>query len=290
MPPRPPLLDPLRFALCFCARGAAAAPLAASVRVDWGAEAGRSRTAATMEVDVMPFLGRTRYGGPFRAYSDALSGLGAEFVRFAPWFPNPRVVVPELSPPDCTEQRPAANWNSTLLDGVLRDFMGAVCGPGAAGGACDLSVVMQLSTMPSWLYVGGVDPAGLPADPWEMPDPWNAYILDEKRPHKLVDKTCAQMARYAARVVGWYTQGGFTDECGHFHESGLPDNGGAYVTCYDAIAAEVRKVNPIIVPIGPEIEGSASYPSDMFDYLAYHLNGSNHADRQPPAVATYHWQ
>jgi hypothetical protein len=29
------------------------------------------------------------------------------------------------------------------------------------------------------------------------------------------------MARYMGRLVGWYTAGGFTDECGHFHESGL---------------------------------------------------------------------
>ena len=37
----------------------------------------------------MPFLGRTDYGGPFNAYYEALSNLGSEFVRYAPWFPNP---------------------------------------------------------------------------------------------------------------------------------------------------------------------------------------------------------
>ena len=39
----------------------------------------------------MPFLGRTDYGGSFNAYYEALSGLGAAYVRYAPWFPNPRV-------------------------------------------------------------------------------------------------------------------------------------------------------------------------------------------------------
>ena len=29
------------------------------------------------------------------------------------------------------------------------------------------------------------------------------------------------MARHIGRVVGWYTQGGFRDECGHWHDSGL---------------------------------------------------------------------
>ena len=63
-----------------------------------------TNTAATVEVDVMPFLGRTSSGGPFGAYYEALSGLGAEYVRFAPWFPNPRVVVTELTPPDCASR------------------------------------------------------------------------------------------------------------------------------------------------------------------------------------------
>jgi hypothetical protein len=38
---------------------------------------------------------------------------------------------------------------------------------------------------------------------------------------ELVDTSCGSMARYMGRLVGWYTAGGFTDECGHFHESGL---------------------------------------------------------------------
>ena len=50
-------------------------------------------------------------------------GSGSEYVRFAPWFPYPRVVVTELEPPDCTATKPATNWNSTLFDGVMRDFM-----------------------------------------------------------------------------------------------------------------------------------------------------------------------
>jgi len=32
-----------------------------------------------------------------------------------------------------------------------------------------------------------------------------------------------------------------------------PDNGAAYTVCYDAIKKEVAKVNPTIVPVGPEI-------------------------------------
>ena len=66
-------------------------------------------TAATVEVDVMPFLGRTDFGGPFAAYYEALSSLGSDYVRFAPWYPNPRVVVTELTPHVCNATHPSTN-------------------------------------------------------------------------------------------------------------------------------------------------------------------------------------
>lgn len=188
---------------------------AVKIEVDWSTTIAQATTAATIEVDVMPFLGRTDFGGPFNAYYEALANLGSEFVRYAPWFPNPKVVVTELTPPDCTKDKPATNWNSTMLDQIVSDFMGAVCGPDAVTGACKLSVVQQLSTMPSWMYVGGMDPATLPIYPWNTTDPFSAYAAGDE----LVDKTCGQMARYFARLVGWYTAGGYHDDCGHYHES-----------------------------------------------------------------------
>ena len=197
-----------------------AAPIA--VTIDWASNPKiETSTAATIEVDVMPFLARTRNGGPFNAYFEALQNLGSEYVRFAPWFPNPRAVVTELRPPDCTVLRPATNWNSTALDGVVRDFMEAVCGLEAHAGSCTHSVIQQLSTMPSWMYVGGFCPDGspscLPEDPWDTPIPFGLYEAGTQ----LVDPSCGQMARYFGRLVGWYTAGGFNDECGHWHASGL---------------------------------------------------------------------
>ena len=82
-------------------------------------------------------------------------------------FPYPYVVVPELTPPDCTKDkytcphsavarifccaifavtprncalpgRPATNWNSTLFDGIVRDFMAAVCGCVSEYGGCNV--------------------------------------------------------------------------------------------------------------------------------------------------------
>ena len=162
-----------------------------SVEIDWTKETRRTSTAATVEVDVMPFLARQPEtdpyikghcasrpdpvlstvrrvsqlpidrldcaiptdGGPFDKYYSALSNLNASYVRFAPWCPNPRLVVPELTPPDCTGTSPATNWNSTFFYQLMTDFMTAVCGPDAVHGSCDrLSVIQQLSTMPSWMY------------------------------------------------------------------------------------------------------------------------------------------
>ena len=37
----------------------------------------------------------------------------------------------------------------------------------------------------------------------------------------LKDPTCETMARHIGRVVGWYTAGGFEDDCGHWHHSGF---------------------------------------------------------------------
>ena len=240
------------------------------VSVDWDTPIITTQTAATVEVDVMPFLGEADWGGPFEAYKSALGKLDSEFVRFAPWFANPRVVVPELTPHVCTATHPSTNWNSTYFDGVMKDFMEAVCGPDAAKGTCTHSVVQQLSTMPEYMYVGG-DTNPLPTYPWNTTDPFDAY----KAGNALVDPTCKQMARYFGRLVGWYTNGGFTDECGHFHpsefhydwwgisvlnedEHGIrPEGGPAYTTCYDAIKTEVEKVNKKVTLVGPEIVGGS---------------------------------
>ena len=120
--------------------------------VDWSSSFRTTTTAAAVEVDVMPQLARTQNQSGFGGYMRALQQLGASYVRFAPWFGYPRVVVPEWSQTNCSGA--GSSWNSTLLDGVVADFMTAVCGPHAAAGECadGLSVAPQLSTMPMWLY------------------------------------------------------------------------------------------------------------------------------------------
>ena len=311
-----------------------------NVSIDWGRELTQTRTAATVEVDVMPFLGRADFGGPFDGYYQALSNLGAEYVRYSPWFMNPRAVVPELTPSDCTVEKPATNWNSTYFDAIMRDFMHAVCGPNAESGECTHSVVQQLSTMPSWLFKDAFCPnaseACLPENPWNTPVPYGVYSqtafhngtgwahngtnwtqgtgTNSKFILGLVDPTCDEMAKAMGRQVGWYTAGGFTDECGHYHKSGLHyswyglsignegdwgpgvENGPAYVQCYDKMEVEIRKQGNLdVILVGPEVTGDGNdwktgRKQAPFNesFLQYHLNGSNHADGKVPEISSYH--
>jgi hypothetical protein len=226
-------------------------------------------TIATIEVDVMPFLGRKSNGktkgGPHDKAMYWLSQLGADMVRFAPWFPNPKLVVAELHEPDCS--RNYTSFDPTLLDEIYTDFANAVG---------NHTVAMQLSTLPSWMFTDGMNISDCPADPWE---PCMNY---GRQGGHLRDKTCGEVARYIARLVSWFTQGGAKDECGNWHPSGHhhkwavlsvlnevqhehfgPDNMGksgpaygvdaakVYTTCFDAIVKESRKVYPTLEFVGP---------------------------------------
>ena len=248
---------------------------------NWASSSVSTRTASTVEVDVMPQLSRVNEGGPFPGYAQAVSNLGSRYVRFSPWYAYPKVVVAELAKADCGAK--GSSWNTTLLDGIVSDFMLAVCGPKAADGECEggLSVVPQLSTMPDWMYESdGINRTALmPGDPWQYPsDKFDYYLVKGKA---LRDPTCKEMARYAARLVGWYTKGGFTDECGVRHNSKwrykwdhlsvlnedeyrTPPGGGVqYTVCWDAWKEEIARVNKEMSLVGPETCGG-SYGSGGF--------------------------
>ena len=80
----------------------------------------------------------------------------------------------------------------------------------------------------------------------------------------------------------WWGVSVLNEDEHHIAEPGEPDNGEAYTMCYDAIKIEVRKVNPNVVLVGPEI--CCRGP----EFLQYFLNASNHADGQAPSMASYH--
>eukprot|EP01050_Picozoa_sp_SAG11_P000751 SAG11_NODE_26_length_23420_cov_40.459886_17_plen_184_part_00 len=89
-----------------------------SVAVDWSVVLRTVKTSSQIETDVMPFLSRSANGGDFNGYYNSLQNLGAEYMRFSPWFGYPQVVVPELVQTKC--QGSQANY--TLMDGIMRDL------------------------------------------------------------------------------------------------------------------------------------------------------------------------
>ena len=106
-----------------------------------------------------------------------------------------------------------------------------------------------------------------------------------------------------ARVAAWYTQGGFKDEYGQWHQSGhhfkfeywevlnevdfehkmTPE---FYTALYDAIVTEVRKVAPQMKFIGLALTpGGATNPA----YFEYFLNPRNHNPGIPLDTISYHF-
>ena len=107
------------------------------VAVDWNKTILVSRSTPTFQVVVNPMLER---GSPIHdgAFS-AIHQIGAEYVRYVPWLPYPRLAVAELEPPTST----GTSWDFSLIDPMVEDLMAAQSGH---------STVMNFSTIPTWLF------------------------------------------------------------------------------------------------------------------------------------------
>lgn len=92
---------------------------AQKVTIHWDKPLVVSKTIATLQVVVNPPL---RPGEPLGAASyKAVNELGADYVRYVPWLPYPRLAVAELEPP--TPQK--TSWDFTLIDPMTKDFLAA---------------------------------------------------------------------------------------------------------------------------------------------------------------------
>lgn len=119
------------------------------VTVDWNKTVIVSKSTPTLQVVVNPML---RSGSPIHdgAYQ-AVKQLGADYVRYVPWLPYPRLAVAELEPP--TPEK--TSWDFSLIDPMTKDFLAATEGH---------STVMNFSTIPAWLFKTD-KPVTYPADP-----------------------------------------------------------------------------------------------------------------------------
>src|SRR5215467_11193273 len=197
-----------------------------------------SQTTPTLQVVVNPPLqrGTPVHDNAFKALHD----LGADYVRYVPWLPYPKLGVAELDPP----QDGKTSWDFSLIDPMTIDFLDATKRH---------STILNFSTIPQWMYKTD-KPVPYPADATQVT--WNYEQRTELR-----DPSMKEVADYYARLLAWYTKGGFTDEFGKRHESGYhysipcwevlneidfehtftPER---YTKLYDAIVSEMKKQSP----------------------------------------------
>jgi hypothetical protein len=257
----------------------AGAPETATLTIDWANVLRTSKTTPTLQVVVNPPLrrGASIHDQAFKALKD----LGCDYVRYVPWLPYPRLAVPALEPP----ANGRTSWDFSLIDPMTLDFLDAQTGH---------SVVLNFSTAPVWLFKTD-KPVTYPADP-DQP------VWDYTQGTELRDPTGKELGDYYARLVSWYTQGGFTDEFGKRHESGHrrkidywevlnePDlehhpTPEKYTVWYDAVVSAVHKVSPDTKFVGM----SLAYPSGAPEFFEYFLNPKNHRAGIPLDAISYHF-
>ena len=250
-----------------------------SVRISWDSVARVFNTTASLQVVVNPPL---RRGSKIHdRVFEALRDLQPDYARFVPWLPYPRLAVAELEPPHDGQ----TSCDFSLIDPLTIDFLEATKGRPS---------VLNFSTTPQWMWVTP-KPVAYPADPEEPV--WNYTQGAELR-----DASGKELADYYARVVGWYTQGGFVDEYGKRHESGHhyqvdwcevlnePDlehriGPKKYTQIYDWIVTAIRAVAPRMKFVGISVAG----PSQQADMFEYFLNPQNHQAGVPLDAISYHY-
>ncbi len=249
------------------------------VHVQWDKVDVVSKSTPTLQVVVNPPL---RPGQPLGIASyKALKDLGADYVRYVPWLPYPKLAVAELEPP--TPQK--TSWDFSLIDPMTKDFLAATDGH---------STILNFSTIPAWLFKTD-KPVAYPADPNEVE--WHYTQGTELR-----DPSGKELGDYYARLVSWYVNGGFTDENGVPHNSGyrykLPYwevlnevdfehtmTPQQYTERYDAIVSAIHAVSPETKFVGLAL----AMPSHSPAYFEYFLNHANHRPGIPLDMISYHF-
>lgn len=246
--------------------------------VQWEKPIMVSDSVPTLQVVVNPPLQRGT--GIHDASYEALKNLDADYVRFVPWLPYPRLGVAELEPP----ANGRTSWDFTLIDPIIIDFLEATKGH---------PIILNFSTIPAWFFKTE-KPVAYPINSDEVT--WNYTQGSE-----LKDTTAQQVAEYFVRVFSWYTKGGFTDELGKFHSSGYyysipywevlnePDlehnlTAKQYATIYDAVTSAIKKISPETKFVGMAL----AYENDP-EKFEHFLNPKNHKSGVPLDMISYHF-
>jgi len=253
------------------------------VGIDWVHASGTLKTVPSLQVVSNRLL---RPGSPiFDSAFQALKRLQADDVRFVPWFPYPKLAVPELEPP----ANGTTSWDFSLIDPMVVAFFEATRGH---------PVILNFSTEPAWMF-RHKEPTRYPSNPDEVD-----WTYSSSADTELTDPTGRQLAAYDARIFSWYSRGGFTDEYGHYHRSGHhfpipywevlnePDGEHAftakrYTTVYDAVVEAIGKVDPRTKFVALAL-ADADAP-DYAHFFQYFLDPRNHRPGTPLDMISVHF-
>lgn len=248
------------------------------LKIDWGKIVRVSQTAPTLQVVVNPPLrrGTSVHDNAYKALHD----LGADYVRYVPWLPYPKLGIPELEPP----ANGKTSWDFSLIDPMTIDFLEATKNHPAT---------LNFSTIPQWMFKGVENK--YPYDP-------NQVVWEYTKGLDFRDPSFKEVAQYYARLISWYTQGGFTDEFGKRHESGhhyrvthwevlnepelernIPPE--VYTKFYDAVVTEMHKASPDTKFVGMGLAAPSMNPK----YFEYFLDPKNHEPGIPLDCISYHF-
>ena len=254
---------------------------AIGVAVDWTQVIATSQTAPSVLAVGVPLL---RHESPFRAAAfGALRTLAARKSRYIFFNEYPRLAVAELEPPS----RNATSWDFSLIDPEMNSFLEATKG---------LEPVVVFDAIPAWMF-NSKDLIAYPINPDEQ------FWSFRAQGTRLLDQSGRQVAQYFARIVSWYTRGGFTDENGVYHRSGHhydlpwwgvlyePDffyglNPEQYTLLYDRIVGAIRKVSPTTKFVGLSLSAPGSSNPAFFEYF---LNPKHHRTGIPLDRIAYHF-
>lgn len=262
-----------------CGYSAIAQESPQKIEINWDKTVLVSKSTATLQVVTNPMLnpGSPIHDGSF----SGLKTLGADYVRYVPWLPYPKIAVAELEAPN----KEKTSWDFTYIDPVTKDFLAATEGH---------STIINFSTIPAWMFKTD-QPVKYPEDP-------NQVFWKYTQGTELRDPTGKELGDYYGRLVSWFTKGGFTDENGKRHESGYhytfpywevlneidfehnttPED---YTLRYDAIVEGIRKVSPNTKFMGLALAAPSNNPK----YFEYFLNPKNHRPGIPLDFISFHF-
>jgi hypothetical protein len=265
--------------LCAAASLVAAQDAQPKMAIDWTKTVIVSKSTPALQVVTNPMLnpGSPIHDGSFAA----LKALGADYVRYVPWLPYPKIAVAELEPPTSDK----TSWDFTYIDPVTKDFLAATEGH---------STIVNFSTIPAWMFKTD--------KPVKYPDDPNQVFWNYTQGTELRDPSGKELGDYFGRLVSWYTKGGLTDENGKRHESGYhysfpyweilneidfehnttPED---YTKRYDAIVEGIRKVSPDTKFMGLALAAPGNNPK----YFEYFLNPKNHKPGIPLDFISFHF-